>query len=409
MDGSIGDLFRDYGEQYIEVFKPPLQHIKVIRSIRICKTPFLGGNKLECKTCGKERYIYFSCGNSHCPLCQNDKRLMWQAKVEKKMLNVPYVHGVFTTPKELHGLMKTNPRVMYNIVIRAAWNTIKKLCAQPKNVGGLPGMICVLHTFGSDMKYHVHLHSLITFGGVDEKNGSWRWPVHAKKLASFKEMKRTYRKIFIEMILKACKKGELKIIDENDYASTIETIKNKSWNVRMEYPTANVSTIQRYLARYINRVAISKNRLEYVAKKEQTESYVQIQYKDYNRQEKGEAAPMASRKIDSLVAIGKFMQHILPPYCQKSRYYGLHSASIFKRLKDKIPKEIVKNGQTVKKLFELLRHLNGLDGYKCDECEGEEFDVEEIRPQRRWIYKFLKIPENRGPPRKITTKLSSIE
>ena len=97
-----------------------------------------------------------SCGHSQCPLCQNRKRELWQQRISEKMLAVPYVHTVFTTPHKLNKLALLNEKVIYNITMRAAWQTIKELCAKPENVGGTPGMIAVLHTFGSDMKHHVH-------------------------------------------------------------------------------------------------------------------------------------------------------------------------------------------------------------------------------------------------------------
>ena len=152
LDGSIGDLLREHGEDYIRIYKPSYQKIKLIRSIRLCQSPAMGGKRITCTHCRQSKAIYLSCGNSQCPLCQNHKRNIWQAKLSMKMLNVPYMHSVFTTPHELNKLMRLNERIMYNITIRAAWAAVKKLSADPENMGGLPGMVTVLHTFGSDMK-----------------------------------------------------------------------------------------------------------------------------------------------------------------------------------------------------------------------------------------------------------------
>ena len=166
LDRSIGDLFRAHGEKYIKIYKPPIHQIKLIRSIRVCRTPALGGKRVTCSACLHSRHIYLSCGNSQCPLCQNRKRELWQKKISEKLLDVPYVHVVFTVPHALNKLIRLNQRALYNITMRAAWTTMKDLTAQPQNVGGLPGMVAVLHTFGSDMKQHVHVHALITFGGM---------------------------------------------------------------------------------------------------------------------------------------------------------------------------------------------------------------------------------------------------
>ncbi len=149
--GSIGDLFRDYGERYISAYHPGSQKLKLIRSIRVCKTLFLGGHGLVCEDCGDIKYIYHSFGNSQCPCCQSIKRLQWQDKVSARMLAVPYVHTTCTLPHQLYGLAKRNPKQLHSLLMRSGWQTIRQLCKEPSNLGGLPGMIAVLHTLGSDI------------------------------------------------------------------------------------------------------------------------------------------------------------------------------------------------------------------------------------------------------------------
>ena len=149
-DNGIGKLFRDHGEAYITAYKPALQKIKLIRSIRICRTPHFGGTAYECKGCGKRKYVYFSCGNSQCPNCQGIKRLQWQDKLATKMLKVPYQHTcpvtkwlgvVFTMPHRLNSLAKNNPDALYNILMRSAWSSLKECADDTANLGGLPGVV----------------------------------------------------------------------------------------------------------------------------------------------------------------------------------------------------------------------------------------------------------------------------
>ncbi len=209
IDNSIGDLFRDYGEQYIRNYNPNIQQIKLIRAIRICKTPALGGKMLKCKHCGKEMYIYHSCGHSQCPICQSIKRAQWQDRLGNRLLHVPYVHTVFTIPHELNHLAKLNPKELYNLLIRSVWKTVKTLTADENNIGGLPGMISLLHTFGSDMKFHLHVHCLITFGGLS-KQGEWKWPKRRKKIAPYREMCRKFRSVFLEGLDVLIERGKIK-------------------------------------------------------------------------------------------------------------------------------------------------------------------------------------------------------
>ena len=395
LDNSIGDLFRDHGERYIKTFKPPLHKIKLIKSIRICQSPGLGAKVLECKSCGHKKKIFLSCGNSQCPLCQNHKRNLWQAKVSQKMLNVPYVHTVFTIPHELHRLARLNKKIMYGITMRAAWECVKKVCKDPANVGGLPGMIIVLHTFGSDMKQHIHTHALITFGGIDD-SGKWVWPKRKMKIAPFRQMCKEYRNAFVKLLKKEIKDGNITPVDNLE--NLIEEVSNKRWNVRNGRPTMDTTIIERYLARYINRVAITRSRLKYIAHQDKLKSTVQITYNDYRNKKDGQPAPKKVKHMNPLAAIDQFMQHVLPPYLQKSRHYGLHAHKTWKKHKDNIPNSIKRNTETVKNLFALIKALLGLDAIQCELCSHEEFNESIVSSDPTWIFNFITLPRNRPPP-----------
>jgi len=139
---------RSYGEKYIEEYRPDLNKIKLIRSMRVCKTPALGGRNIHCNKCGHDHYIYFSCGHSHCSICQSIKREQWADKIRSELYAVPYVHIVFTLPHDLSRLARSNPTAIYGLVMRCSWKTIKELSLDESNVGALPGMISVLHWQG---------------------------------------------------------------------------------------------------------------------------------------------------------------------------------------------------------------------------------------------------------------------
>ena len=389
LDGSIGDLFRIHGEEYIRIYKPNLVKIKLIRAVRLCKTPFLGGQTLKCKNCGKELKIYHSCGHSQCPICQSIKRAKWQDKLNRKLLAVPYIHTVFTIPHELNRLAKSNQSQMYNLLMRSAWKTVKTLTAHPDNLGALPGMVSVLHTFGSDMKYHLHVHSLITFGGLS-KSSEWLWPKRKKIIAPYKQMCHKFREIFTKDLEKKILKGSVQPVQ--NWKTLKRIIQGKRWNVRSSYPTMETSLVENYLSRYINRVAISPNRFKYIKDQQR----VQILYKDYKNQKKNEAAPKATKYLDPPIAIHHLMRHVLPPYLQKSRHYGLHSVVTFKRLEDKIPDQMKRNGQTIKTLFELLHQLLKITPYCCDRCKSQDYEIIDIPADPSWI-RHLLLPNIRAP------------
>ena len=246
IDGSIGDLFRLYGEEYIRIYRPNLHQIKFIRAVRLCKTPALGGHAIKCNNCGHRLYIYHSCGHSQCPCCQSIKRAQWQDRLSNRLLKVPYTHTVFTLPHQLNVIARKYPKEIYNLLLRSAWQTVKTLSADPSNLGAIPGMVSILHTFGSDLKYHLHCHTLITFGGLN--NNQWIWPRRKKKIASFREMCREFRSQFLVGLDEIIASLEF---DNDRYKNIRNEIESIRWNVRSSYPTMQTELIENYLARYI--------------------------------------------------------------------------------------------------------------------------------------------------------------
>jgi len=402
---DIGDLFRDYGEEYIRIYNPSLQQIKLIRSIRICQTPFMGGKRISCTSCNYSQYIYLSCGNSQCPLCQGIKRIQWQDKLKLKLLKVPYVHTTFTMPHELNGLARCNQKAMYGLIMRVSWLTIKALASKEENIGGLPGMSSVLHTFGSDLKYHIHVHCLITFGGID-KYGKWQWPRRKHKLASYREMSKVYRAIFLKELKALFRKGLIEY--HLSYNELVKEVKDKTWVVHNTYPTTDTKVISEYLGRYICRIGISKNRIKY----DKIHKKVTLEYNDYRHQKKGKAAPKAYKKLPALVMISQILQHVCPPYFTKSRHQGLHSKRVFEKYEDKIKDTLKEDGQTVRRVMEIITQMIKVPLDTCPSCgtenafteiEGIEA-VRPVRPQRKT--KSL----NKSPPLKeIEASLLDVE
>jgi len=397
-DNGIGDLFRDYGERYIKVYKPPLIQIKLIRSIRVCKTPALGGKVYICKGCGDKKYVYYSCGNSRCPKCQGIKRIQWQDKLATKMLKCPYQHITFTMPKSINNVARHNPTAIYNMLMRSAWHTIKKGSMQPEHLGAQPGAIMVLHTFGSDLKYHVHVHMLVTFGGID-KHGQWRWPKRKRKIIPYREMRRTYRRIFIKAL-----KKQYEYLETTIPWSEFESIlKKKSWCVNAQPPTSETKVIQEYLGRYICRIGLSKKKFHY----DQSNQEVTIEFKDYrNRDKSTSAVPKSSMTLSPLLAINRILQHTLPAYFQKCRYTGLHASATAKKYKDSIPTRIKNNSTTVRTVFQIINGMLGIDEVSCDYCGHTIFEEELIRPQRDWIYTYIDL-RNRGSPKGVSHNITT--
>lgn len=394
-------MFRDHGESYIRAYKPSLLEIKLIRSIRVCKTPALGGHVYTCRGCQAKRYAYFSCGNSRCPKCQGIKRLQWQDKLAARLLKCPYQHMVFTMPHRLNRIARDNPSSIYNCMMRSAWSSLKFCCEEDKNLGGTPGAVMVLHTFGSDLKYHIHVHCLVSFGGMD-KNGKWKWPKRKRMLVGYRQIRKEFRKHFILQLEHISHTLEMR----EPFEELEKDLLSKSWCVHAEPPTGNTKVIEEYLGRYICRIGLSKNRFHY----DEVNKRVHLLYKDYKNKDKStNQVPKKELSLRPLVAIHRMMQHCLPAYFQKCRYYGLHASASYAKYESQIPQQIKNNNQTVRTLFEILHAMLGLEAFKCHNCDGNQFSQERIKPDRNWIHQWLSIPTlNKGSPEQSTYE-SNIE
>lgn len=385
---TIGDLFRDYGEDYIQKFKPYKQQIKLIRAIRICKTPALGGRVVICKSCGHKHYFYNSCGHSQCMLCQTLKREQWMDRLKSSLLQVPYMHVVFTMPHHLNGICRMNQKVMYSIIMKSAWNTINKIS---KEQGFQSGMTSVLHTFGSDLKYHIHVHALVTYGGIN-KNNEWQYPIKKYGLSSYRYMCSTFKSEFIKMLMQHNDKNELEY--HSDINEMLPYLQKQRWVVHTTRPTMNTEIIENYLSRYINRIAVSKARLAYISENQK----VNILYNDYKNQQKGKVAPKLMMQMHPMVAIDHILQHVLPEHFQKTRSYGLHNKT--SKLNATISQKLKRNKNTIRTIFQIITTLINQNPYKCENCNATEYDVEALLPNRRWIFKFIREDSLKSPPTK---------
>jgi len=355
--------------------------IKLIRDIRMCHTPALGGHVYYCEDCFTSHYMYHSCGNGHCPLCQGSKRKKWKESINKNLFKVPYTHITFTMPHELNGLAKGNSRQVYDLLFKSVWQTIQEMFADKKNVGAKPGMVSVLHTWGSDMKYHVHIHCLVTFGGMT-KDGRWAKPKREKTIASYDEISNSYRTIFLSKLKKSYESKS--IVFRNDYSYYESLLKIKKWVVNQQPPQIDTEIIEEYLSRYICRSAVSPSRLNYV----KSDKKVELIFKDYAKQKTGKAAPLATRKIDPLVAINMILQHKLPPYYHRCRYFGLHATCHRNKLASIISRSLIRRTDWVKQLFQLLTNLFNLTKREvkyCPKCGSIELVKSIVLSDRRWL------------------------
>jgi hypothetical protein len=379
-------LFRDYGEAYIKTYQPSFQQIKLIRAIRLCKTPALGGHVIRCLDCDNKHYIYHSCGHSHCMICQSIKREQWVDRLRSSMLKVPYVHIVFTLPHALNGLARSNPDKMYELMLKSSWLVLKNIGIRDSYT---PGMTSVLHTFGSDMKYHIHVHALVTFGGINKDN-EWIFPPHKQKLEKYRAICAQFKYIFLQKLNALFQNNQLKY--QLPQSELFKEVCKQRWVVHSTRPTMDTKIIEDYLAKYINRIAITNSRLNYVKENEM----VSLMYNDYKQQQSGQAAPKSFKTLEPMVAIHQIMQHVLPPYFQKSRKYGLHHKST--KITKNISIDLSKNGTAIRTIIEIITDLRKLVPYQCQQCQSQNYLIEIFDPIPNFYYPTVQTDYLKSPP-----------
>ncbi len=329
-------------------------------------------------------------------ICQSIKREQWVDKLRSKLLKVPYVHTVFTLPHQLNSLARNNESVIYSLIMKVAWLTIRNIGAKSKYT---PGMTSILHTFGSDLKYHIHVHALVTFGGLSH-DGVWIYPKDKFKIEKYRSICASYKAIFIKELRSVYRSG--KITYHQDIEILIREVEKIRWVVHSTRPTMDTKVIEDYLAKYINRIAVSNKRLDYIKDSEK----VIILHNDYKNQQSGQPAPKAYKIMDPLVAIDQILQHVLPPYFQKSRRYGIHHSS--SKLKATIPDAVKRNGQTIRTVIEIIAELMNLQPYKCEKCGSYNHQIEELKPDKTWILSNINPNPRPQPGTKVLVKSQPI-
>lgn len=315
MQPEVADVLRKVGSK-IENYGLNTWQLRTLYAIKKCRTAELGGHIDACDDCGNLTISYNSCRNRHCPKCQGNKREEWIEKRETELLPVPYFHVVFTLPDSINSLAIHSPKLVYDTLFEATWETLQTF-GKAKDMQ--MGMIAVLHTWGQQLSLHPHLHCIVPGGGLD-KNGQWQNSrTDGKFLFSVKALSKVFR-------AKYCEK--LKSKSSIQYEQIRQVLWQKEWVVFAKKPFGNTQSVVEYLGRYTHKIAISNQRIKSIDNQNVT-----FDYKDYR---------VAGVKKQMILThqefIRRFSLHILPKRFVKIRHYGFLS-STWKRQKLKLLQE----------------------------------------------------------------------
>jgi len=310
---TIAEIFRNFAPEYIQRYgnDMPDNHKKVIEDIISCRTAACGTVIYECCECGKTHETFRSCGNRHCPVCQNHKTMQWLEKQLERQLPGHHFMITVTVPEELRPFMRSNQQIAYSALFKSSADAIKKFAKDDKYIGGdLPGFFGVLHTWGRQLVYHPHIHFIIPGGALSTEDNMWH-PSRIDFLLPVKALSPIIREKF---------KDEMKKVDKMEQIP--QGVWTADWNINCQaVGTADASI--RYLAPYVFKVAITDSRIVGVEGRTVTFRYL---VKNSNR--------FRTCSLDVMEFIRRFLQHVLPSGFMKVRYYGFMNANCSKSIEE---------------------------------------------------------------------------
>ena len=317
---EVADILHGQGEHFLD-HHPWLsvQQRAVLRALSRCRTAALGGHVDQCSTCGHQAISYNSCRNRHCPKCQAQARERWLHARERELLDVPYVHVVFTLPHGLLPLAYRNATRLYTWLFQASAATLREVAADSRHLGAEIGVLSILHTWGQTLVRHPHVHCVVPAGGLSPDHRHWIRPKYAGFFLPVKVLSRVFRGKFVEALRRAYARDELELAgtteslrDPAQWHAFVDALFDTDWIVYAKPAFGGASAVLRYLGRYTHRVAISNHRLMAFDGQRVT-----FRWKDYARGHQWRTMTLTATEF-----LRRFVQHVLPRGFVRIRQFG---------------------------------------------------------------------------------------
>ena len=317
---EVADVLHAQGDHFLA--RHPwlsVQQRTVLRALQRCRTAALGGHVDRCGPCGHRALSYNSCRNRHCPKCQGQARERWLTARERDLLDVSYVHVVFTLPHALHPLCRRNAALLYTLLFQASAATLLEVAADPRHLGAKIGFLSILHTWGQTLVRHPHVHCVVPAGGFSPDDQRWVHPKYAGFFLPVKVLSRVFRGKFVERLRRAYSREELDLGGASTALRTparwhafVDALFRTDWVVYAKPAFGGPAAVLRYLGRYTHRVAISNHRL--IAFDGEG---VTFRWKDYAHD--GQRRTMT---LTAMEFLRRFIQHVLPRGFVRIRQFG---------------------------------------------------------------------------------------
>ncbi|MCP4327261.1 MAG: IS91 family transposase [Alphaproteobacteria bacterium] len=385
---EIADIFRAYGPAWrrANAGHVSLSQLKVMSAIEACRTQALGGHVAACVKCGHHHIAYNSCKNRHCPKCQGPAARDWMVARAEDLLPVEYFHVVFTLPAEIARIAYWNKEAIYGLLFKASAKTVITIAADPKRLGARIGMTSVLHTWGSALTHHPHVHMIVPGGGLSSDGTRWV----GCRPGFFLPVK-VLSRLFLEGLMALHRAGKLAFFGEQEelagadaFAAWLTPLRKIEWVVYAKPPFGGPEAVLAYLSRYTHRVAISNSRL--VSADAET---VAFRWKDYRIKDRDRQKIM---RLATGEFIRRFLIHVLPDGFHRIRHYGLLASAGHRRHIEAIRRLLGAEPAVDADALDTDAALPLTLREPCPDCGGPMRIVE--------IFKRGERPTTRAPPRK---------
>lgn len=315
---EVADIVRDHAPAWRRDRPLNLRQLKALSAIERCRSSALGGHVIRCEQCHDDQIAYNSCRNRHCPKCQGSAAKQWLDHQQDALLPVAYYHVVFTVPAIIARIAYQNPALVYDLLFAATAQTLTTITADPKHLGARIGFTAVLHTWGSALTHHPHLHCVVPGGGLTPE-GKWK-PCKQGFFLPVKVLSRLFRRVFLEKIVALHSQlefyGEIAHLSElNAFRSYLAPVYKVDWVVYAKKPFTGPQAVLEYLSRYTHRVAISNRRIIHY-----DTNTVTFKWKDYRAKDDQRFKTMTLSADEFL---RRFLIHILPLRFHRIRHFGL--------------------------------------------------------------------------------------
>ena len=315
---TVQDIFLRFYPKYLDKYTPSPQQSKVANCIINCKTGAYGANVSVCEDCGHLQIHYNSCRNRCCPMCQALPKEKWMDKRREDVLDAPYFHVVFTVPQELNSLIYSNQQLLYDAMYHCVSATIEKLTSDTKHLGAKVGYICVLHTWGSEMNYHPHIHVILLGGGLTAKN-QWR-DKGEEFFLPVRVMSKLFRGKYLDILKTLWNENKIQFHGSSEKYRNRYTFKEllnicyrKDWVPHCKKTFNGAQSVINYLGKYTHRIAISNHRI--IRMDKDTVTYYVKDYREEGR--------WKEYTVSGIEFIRRFLMHVPPKRFVRIRHYGL--------------------------------------------------------------------------------------